>query len=122
MNRYFNVHEIICHCGCRRGEDIVNPILLERLDKLRELYGHPIHVECMYRCPEHNYAVDGVGNSQHVAGNAADIWVDGDYEEFYELVINSSLFDGVGHYPDGEFVHVDVRSDGAEPNEYWWCG
>ena len=122
MSKYFNRHEIMCHCGCRQGENIVNPILLESLDELRERYGRPIYVECMYRCPAHNYAVGGVLNSQHIYGNAADIWVDGDYEEFYNFVIESKLFDGVGYYPNDEFVHVDVRSGGTEPNGYWWCG
>ena len=121
MSKYFDVDEITCNC-CGRGLDIVNHILLESLDKLRERWGKPIYVSCMYRCPAHNYAVGGVEDSQHVLGNAADIYVDGDYEEFYAFVLNSKLFDGVGYYPDSEFVHCDVRSGGTEPNGYWWCG
>lgn len=122
MSKYFDVEEITCNCGCGQGLDIVNPILLESLDKLRERYGKPIYVSCMYRCPDHNADVGGVSNSQHVLGNAADIFVSGDYHEFYNLVVNSKLFDGVGYYPDDEFIHVDVRSGGTEPNGYWWCG
>lgn len=122
MSKYFDADEITCNCGCGKGLDIVKPILLESLDKLRERWGKPIYASCMYRCPEHNYAVGGVEDSQHVLGNAADIYVDGDYNEFYVFVLNSKLFDAVGYYPDSEFVHVDVRSGGTEPNGYWWCG
>lgn len=121
MAKYFSKEEMVCKC-CGRGWDVLNPILLESLDKLREKYGKPIYVSNAYRCPAHNYAVGGVENSQHVLGNAADIYVDGDYNEFYVFVLNSKLFDGIGYYPDDEFIHVDTRSGGTEPNEYWWCG
>lgn len=118
---YFDDSEIVCRC-CGEGVGIVSDILLERLDALRGMYGHPIYCSCVYRCPSHNYEVGGVWNSQHVIGTAADIYVDGDYEEFYQLVINSQLFDGVGHYSIEEFVHVDVRDDGESPNYYLWEG
>lgn len=122
MAKYFSNDEITCNCGCGRGLDEINPILLDCLDKLRERWGSEIMVSCMYRCPEHNRDVGGEPNSQHLLGNAADIWVDGDYHEFYNFVVNSRLFDAIGYYPESEFVHVDVRSGCTEINEYWWCG
>lgn len=117
--KYFDDQEIVCR-HCYAGRDIVKDELLKRLDQLREMYGRPIYVSCMYRCPEHNYDVGGVPNSQHVRGTAADIYVDGDYQEFYELVLQSHLFDGVGYYPNDQFVHVDVRDGGNNPNYYRW--
>lgn len=119
-SKYFSKREQCCRCGCGAGEDIVSPILLERLDQLREMYGHPIYVSCMYRCYWHNLEVGGVDNSQHRFGTAADIWVEGDYEEFYNLVVSSHLFDAIGHYISDEFVHVDVRDGGLNPNAYFW--
>lgn len=98
----------------------MSKILLARLDKLREIYGYPIMVSCGYRCPYHNAEVGGVSNSQHVMGMAADIWVNGNYQDFYNLVVRSKLFDGVGYYPKDEFVHVDVRDNGSSPNYYMW--
>ena len=53
-------------------------------------------------------------------GLAADIYVDGDYEEFYRRVRGTNSFDGVGYYPVQEFVHVDVRNEGLTPNYYLW--
>lgn len=121
MSQWFSDEEQVCKC-CGKGLDIVSPILLERLDTLRNLYGKPIYVSCMYRCPQHNYEVGGVPNSQHVMGTAADIWVDGSYAEFVGLVLSSELFDGVGVYWDSEFIHVDVRDNGENPNYYQWEG
>lgn len=118
--KHFTLSEFRCkHCG-ELPPAGMNPVLLERLDKLREMYGAPIYVSCGYRCPIHNTEVGGVSNSQHVLGTAADIYIDGNYNDFYNLVINSALFDGVGYYPNSEFVHVDVRDNGVNPNYYRW--
>ena len=118
--KYFGVNEFACKCCGQLPGNGMSSVLLDRLDKLREMYGAPIYVSCGYRCPEHNAEVGGVPNSQHVDGTAADIYVDGDYRTFFDLVVSSGLFDGVGYYPDSQFVHVDVRDGGTNPNYYRW--
>ena len=118
--KHFVLEEFQCKCCRELPVDGMNPVLLEALDQLREEYGKPIYVSCGYRCPSHNAEVGGVSNSQHLLGNAADIYVDGNYEDFYNLVLDSGLFDGVGSYPCSEFIHVDERNDGNIPNEYTW--
>ena len=45
------------------------------LDPLRHEYGGPIYVSSGYRCPRLNKAVGGAETSQHVKGEAADIYV-----------------------------------------------
>ena len=45
----------------------------EVLQPLRDHEGKPIHINSGYRCPELNEAVHGVGDSQHLRGEAADI-------------------------------------------------
>lgn len=122
MMKHFDMEEFACKCCGELPANGMNPVLLEALDLLREEYGKPIYVSSGWRCPSHNAAVGGVPDSQHVLGNAADIYVDGDYEEFYNLVLDMELFDGVGHYPTQEFVHVDMRLNGIAPNEYQWEG
>ena len=62
----------------------------EVLQPLRDYEGKPIHVNSGYRCPELNEAVHGVGDSQHLYGEAADI-----------------------HLPDKETVHR--RQPGLRP-------
>lgn len=126
MNNYFNEDELECHC-CHTLK--ISPILLQRLNKLRELWGKPINVSAAYRCPKHNAEVCGSPNSQHLIGNAADIYV-GDvnkrdtkeYHKFYGFILGTRLFDGVGYYEEQEFVHIDVRDYGKSPNKYQWKG
>ena len=94
--KYFVDDEFRCkHCGMLPKHGM-NTVLMERLDKLRSMYGKPIYVSCGYRCPSHNAEVGGVSDSQHIYGNACDIYVNGDYQKFYNLVVKSQLFDGLG--------------------------
>ena len=122
MSKYFSEAEEVCHCCGQLPENGINPILLEKLDALREAIGKPIHVDCMYRCPAHNAEVGGVPNSQHVLGNAADIWVDDMGVDDLANLAADVGFDGIGRYYGSEFVHVDVRDDGNSPNYYQWNG
>ncbi|MCQ2581870.1 MAG: D-Ala-D-Ala carboxypeptidase family metallohydrolase [Alphaproteobacteria bacterium] len=118
--KYFSMNEFTCNCCDELPESGMNPVLLEKLDRLRELCGFPILVSSGYRCPIHNQEVGGVKNSQHVQGCAADIYC-------YYLSVDDLAdlaaevgFDGIGRYYDREFVHVDCRSNGLEPNCYQW--
>ena len=106
--KYFVDDEFRCkHCGMlpRHG---MNTVLMERLDKLRSMYGKPIYVSCGYRCPSHNAEVGGVWNSQHIKGTAADVQCPEGMTPFElaEIALDSDA-DGVGVYDWG--VHVDVR-------------
>lgn len=123
-SKYFADYEIECHgegC-CDGGAYNVNPLLLEKLDELREMIGGPIEISCAYRCPEHNAEVGGVENSQHVLGNAADVQT----PEYDHCCTPDQLawyaeqvgFDGIGIYDWG--CHVDVRDNGESPCEYRW--
>lgn len=120
MAKYFSEDEMVCKC-CGEGADLINPVLLEKLDALREKWGAPIWVSCMYRCYFHNLEVGSFPGSQHELGNAADIYVDGDWYDFRDCVLESELFTGVGEYPpgEGEFIHVDVRP-APYSNYYRW--
>ena len=55
-------------------EENMRALIENLLDPLRELYGHPIEVSSGYRCPKLNAAVNGAINSQHMRGEAADIY------------------------------------------------
>lgn len=123
QSKYFSKAETECHCGC--GGNVVNPILLKKLDQLREMIGGPLELSCAYRCPKHNAEIPGSApNSQHVLGNAADVLVP-DYghcntAEQLAWYAQEVGFDGIGIYPESGFVHVDVRDNGNSPNTYRW--
>lgn len=123
MSKYFSDAETQCHCGC--GQNHVNPLLMEKLDKLREMIGGPLQISCAYRCPSHNAEVGGVSNSQHVKGNAADVllpdYFNGDIGKLVWYAEQVG-FDGIGTYRGDQFVHVDVRANGTQPGMYRWEG
>ncbi|WP_407639838.1 YcbK family protein [Anaerovibrio lipolyticus] len=122
QSKYFSKAETECHCGC--GGNVINPLLLQTLDQLRDMIGGPLELSCAYRCPAHNREVGGVDNSQHVLGNAADVLVP-DYghcntAEQLAWYATEIGFDGIGIYPESGFVHVDVRDGGKSPGVYRW--
>ena len=67
----------------------------EVLQPLRDHEGKPIHINSGYRCPELNEAVHGVGDSQHLRGEAADIHLP-DVEtgrRWYKYIVDNLDFD-----------------------------
>jgi uncharacterized protein YcbK (DUF882 family) len=105
-------------------------VLFEALDTIREAYGHPLVVVSGYRTPEHNQAVGGAGQSQHMMGRAVDLrprlkrpLTVADIHELGRLVERLleegklPAVGGIGIYPltkrgDGYvpgWIHVDVR-------------
>lgn len=108
----FNLAEFACrHCGTVK----LDPALVVKLQQLRDRVGWAITITSGYRCPEHNRAVGGVANSQHLLGKAADVWVQdmapADLAAHAEVV----GFGGIGVYSN--FVHVDTRAGSAR-----WIG
>ena len=119
LSEHFSRAEFACHHCDQLPVDGISKALLEGLETLREAVGRPIFVTNGYRCPEHNEAVGGVEDSQHVQGKAADIWVDG-YTAFALGQLCSEIFDGVGTYIEADFVHVDMRENGQSTGQYVW--
>lgn len=103
----FAVREFACKDGSRAV--IINPKLPEYLQKARNHFGKPLIITSGYRTTAHNSKVGGVSNSQHVFGNAADVYIPGVsvmelYNYFCDIAGNSC---GIGIYDT--FVHFDVR-------------
>lgn len=83
--------------------------LVDFLNQLRLRFGHSLIVTSGYRSPEHNKAVGGVPNSQHVKGLAADIRPQNPAHltDLWALANDMNETGGVGRYDT--FVHVDRR-------------
>lgn len=81
---YFTIDELTKSCTAERlGIDNtpgwnelfnIEQLVTNVLDPLRIKYGMPIIVSSGYRCAELNKVVGGAGNSQHIKGQAADIY------------------------------------------------
>lgn len=83
--KYFSIDELSASTEARKmgidntptweAEIKLHYLVVCLLDPLRERYGYPIHVSSGYRCPRLNKAVGGAPTSQHIKGEAADIYV-----------------------------------------------
>lgn len=92
------------------------------LDPLRERYGYPIMVSSGYRCPRLNKAVGGAATSQHVKGEAADIYVAQPKDKamlfslIYYLLPYDQLIWERGNDEAPAWIHVSYR-EGANRRE-----
>ncbi len=116
----FGINEFVCRCGCCAKADggglkadvkaNIEALVAEVLDPVREAYGKPIYVNSGYRCEKHNAAVGGVPRSQHLVGEAADIYGT-DNQQLARLIVAQGRFDQLILYPS--FLHVSYKRNGA---------
>lgn len=88
VTMHFTIEELYASATAKaRGIDnkpdirqVINLVYLAAyvLEPLRSAMGVPIRISSGFRCEALNRAVGGVGNSQHMKGQAADISIDGD--------------------------------------------
>jgi len=85
---------------------------MQRLQRLRDVFGKPITISSGYRCPAHNAAVGGAPASQHLIF-ATDLIFPGyayrDRSTRWVHVIKPFMFHGIGFYEWG--IHADCRSE-----------
>lgn len=115
--KYFRLEEFDCkHCGKNK----MDTVFLEKIDKLRGAYRHPLLVTSGYRCPEHNSAVSSTGvDGPHTTGHAADFGVSrGDAFRLLEIAFALGCFTGVGVQQKGasRFIHLDDLTTPPRPN------
>ncbi len=107
-----------CNCGhsLKIWQELIN-----LLEELRKLCGNrPLYINSGYRCREHNAAIDGVPNSQHCLGTAADVArPDGLSFNDFKSCVEKLPFDGIGIYRESDFIHVDVREGGVGAGYRW---
>ena len=88
------------------------------LQPLRSGLKEPISISSGYRCPALNRAVQGVSNSQHMTGEAADINIGGDMakgKRIFEYIRRNLPFDQLiwEHNKAGVYwVHVSYCKKG----------
>lgn len=84
------------------------------LDPLREKFGKPIIVSSGFRSKDLNRAVGGAASSQHMKGEAADIYTgtkEGN-KELFDIIRKELPFDQVIDEKDFSWVHVSYKKSG----------
>jgi uncharacterized protein YcbK (DUF882 family) len=100
-------------------EDVKSNIieLADNLQVLRDFLNMPIKITNAFRCESKNNSVDGVKNSQHLVGKAADLQVfqlsPNEVADAVSELMEKNLFKmgGLGRY--NSFTHVDIRGTKA---------
>ena len=105
MTENFQQTEFACRCGC--GYMAVSPLLVNRLQVIRDIVGHPIVVTSGCRCSNHNITIGGAQSSLHLRGLAADITM-GDKAALSALAELLTGWSGGMKYYEGRFIHVDI--------------
>lgn len=114
ISKHFDESEFRCHHCQQLPDGGMDTHLLDVLEEMRKDLGVPLQINSGYRCPEHNAAVGGVPDSQHVQGVAADVQVPpGLTVKEVAAAAERAGADGIGYYYDDNFVHVDTRGYAA---------
>ena len=76
LSKNFSRLEIMCLCSC--GANRISPLLIEKLQKVRNIIGRPIIITSGVRCEFYNTSINASMNSSHIPdsygiGNAVDI-------------------------------------------------
>lgn len=105
---HFSFSEFACKCGGKYASCTRIKILrvqIQRLERYRQLAGafRPVSG---YRCPDHNTAVGGAKNSQHMYGGSTDVPQVLSWRKVRDL----GVFAGIGYVgATGQVAHVDSR-------------
>ena len=107
------------------GRMLIVPAYMDKLQRLRTMYGRPIRLTSGYRTPEHNAMVSTTGqHGPHVTARAIDIAVAG--EDAVDLLELSFAYEFTGfgikqHGPHASrFIHLDDLTPPDFPRPMIW--
>lgn len=89
------------------------------LDPLRDFCGYPILINSGYRHPELNRLLGGAKNSQHMTGEAADIYAGSNNQAVFNYIRLKFDFDQLIEYNGFAWLHVSHAAIGDGRKEVW---
>lgn len=117
--KYFVPEEFDSPDAPGSGLAMMDYAFVERLDRLRKLWGRPLVVNSGYRTRDRNTAVGGVKDSAHQRGLAADLRTSDITDAIrFALVAAMNGFQRIGVDMAGKYVHLD--SDTSLPSPAVW--
>jgi zinc D-Ala-D-Ala carboxypeptidase len=120
----FSFTELRCKCGkCNSTGHEMTRAFMDQVQKLRDLYGHPMALSSAYRCMRHPVEASKKVPGAHAMGVAVDIRCMG-AEAVQILRLAMTLpFTGVGISQKGasRFIHLDMAPVGGHlPRPMIW--
>ena len=124
LSKNFSRLEVQCPWGC--GANLINPFLIEKLQKVRNIIGRPIIITSGVRCEFYNASLKNSSmNSSHIPdsyglGQAVDISCTTSKHRYELIQVAQKFFNRVGISGGsyGGFVHLDV--DRSKVQEVLW--
>lgn len=93
----------------------INALVVNILDPLRAMIGHPIIITSGYRNQRVNELVGSSKTSQHLSGKAADIHIQGYTPQQMDMVYRTIQmyydFDQLIFYPTKNIIHISWNGD-----------
>lgn len=116
MYKYFSDSEFKkCNPSCSIED--MDSEFMKLLDKLREMAGIPLVLNCAYRSKEYDLMKNRSGNSGHTRGKAVDIRCFDSQNRF--KIISNAIELGITRIGIGEgFIHLD--NDSTLPQNVIW--
>ena len=138
LSQHFTLWEFLrSETAAKRGIDNedITPVQLANmqalcenvLEPLRQQFGEPVYISSGYRCPALNKAVKGATASQHMKGEAADIYSKQGAKrlrEWYLWMVDNLVFDQLiwETRPNGsKWIHVSYKSTGPNRQQVFAC-
>lgn len=116
LSKNFKLDEFKCKCH-KCDPILVDTVLVDWLQKIRDHFGKSVRVNSGYRCPAHNASpeVGGSPTSHHMKGMAADIRIEGILPREVAQYAESIGIQRIGLYDN--FVHI-----GSDTRKSFWLG
>ena len=124
LSKNFSKLEVQCPCGC--GANKISSILIEKLQKVRNIIGKPMIITSGVRREFYNASIKNASiNSSHIpddfgVGNAVDIACVNSKDRYELIQVAQKFFNriGISGGSYGGFVHLDV--DRSKVQEVMW--
>ena len=138
LSQHFTLWEFIrSETATKRGIDNedITPVQLTNmqalcenvLEPVRQHFEVPIHISSGYRCTALNKAVGGAPKSQHMKGQAADIYINAPpltLRDIYLWMVDNLSFDQIiwETRPSGsKWIHVSYQNEKANRQQVLRC-
>ena len=123
LSKNFSKLEIMGPCSC--GADKISPVLIEKLQKVRNIIGRSIIITSGVRCEFYNASIKASMNSSHIPddhgiGNAVDIACINSKDRYELVELAQKYFKriGISKGQYGGVIHLDV--DRSKVQEVMW--
>ncbi len=113
---YFAPVEFLCKCGRPEcdARRVPAALLVESLNLIRERLGRPLRITSGLRCAFWNAHEGGVGDSEHLTGDAADLAVVTGVDRWQ--IVQAAMAVGVRRIGiAGHFIHLGISVTLAAP-------